>query len=361
VEAGAGTMQQFQNPSDRRIDPTTQRQVIELAARLQERDRDHLSEIELEEMAAEAGLSREYVREALKQLSTPATPVMPKLAPKAIEHSPAGDRWFHVAIIVMIVMYAVVGLSVNPHQSWSGWLFVAALMAGVFAWFNRKRGAAVTYSTVLGFIFGMICIFPYESFAHIFFTGAGFLFGLAVHSVRQRLFPFSSPAVATPAPVAEPDDRLDRLERLRLLRGELESERIFGLYQRWVAGIVANHGGEIQAAAGDGAMAMFPNGVSAIRAARSIQRDISAFNQETGGDILVRCGVSEGPVAWRPGMAIGAIQSPIIDRAALRQRASTPGGVAVGEELIAEAAAEFGRVEATTDAQGDRVFIATPM
>jgi class 3 adenylate cyclase len=127
----------------------------------------------------------------------------------------------------------------------------------------------------------------------------------------------------------------------------LTVEYSFGQFQRWVTEVVQRWGGEIQSAAGDGMMGLFPSDAEALRAARQLQEELARFNAERNRLPLpfrIRCGVSAGEVAVEAGEAIGHLQSAIIDRAAALQKRAEPGGILVSGEVAATALIELGPV-----------------
>jgi class 3 adenylate cyclase len=382
-----GTMQEFgQGATARKIDPSMQRQVIELASRLQERDRDHVTEWELEQLAEEAGLSREYVRQALRQIDKPEVVKTPKKSKPREEPVQVGNpTWFVITASLVCFGWGALADIVNrPYDTSRPFILFALPMVALIGYAAGRRPLAGFFAC---FFSGMTMLNArWEVKEAVFLLCCGTLLGLAGCWVRERTNPVAPEHEEMEQPVVS-DDRLDRLERLRSLRseleserirrafvsidvvgsfrlkqelGELEAERLFGRYQRWLSEIVSNHGGEIQSAAGDGAMAMFPNGLSALRSSRSLVRALAQFNAENDGRLHIRIGISEGAVPWRAGQPIGSIQSPVLDRAALRQKSAPTDGVAIGEELVTEAAVEFGSLEAVSSNTADRVFVCRP-
>lgn len=125
----------------------------------------------------------------------------------------------------------------------------------------------------------------------------------------------------------------------------LATEYSFGQFQRWVVEVVQRWGGEIQSAAGDGMMGLFPSAAEALRAARQLQEGIARFNAEHNRlphPFRIRCGVSAGEVAVGGGEAIGQLHSAIIDRAAALQKRAEPAGILVSGEVAAAALIELG-------------------
>ena len=107
---------------------------------------------------------------------------------------------------------------------------------------------------------------------------------------------------------------------------------------------IAAAGGEVCSTAGDGLMCMFSEEAAAARAARELQAGLPRFNAERNRLPLpfrLRCGISAGEVALEPGIPLGHLHSPVIDRAAFLQKRAEPGGVLVGAEAATAAAAEL--------------------
>lgn len=143
----------------------------------------------------------------------------------------------------------------------------------------------------------------------------------------------------------------------------LAVEYSFGQFRQWAEAVVAGQNGQIHSAAGDGLMAMFDNDVSACRAARALQTQIIAFNTQYNRlpePIAIRCGISAGEVPVESGKPIGDLQSPIVDRAANRQKQAPPGAVALGAELTAPALTELGMLKPLPDAEGETLFCWQP-
>jgi class 3 adenylate cyclase len=115
----------------------------------------------------------------------------------------------------------------------------------------------------------------------------------------------------------------------------------------WVEGTVRANGGEMQSAAGDGVMCVFPAEAGAVRAARQLQEGIPPFNGEQNRlpvPFRIRFGVSAGEVAIDAGVPLGHLHSPVIDRAAALQKRAQPGDILVGSEVTAAALLELGSV-----------------
>jgi class 3 adenylate cyclase len=199
--------------------------------------------------------------------------------------------------------------------------------------------------------------------------------------------PIPAPVVAAPAPVNRSGrvSRQELLDQVMTLQAELQrqkqrrtflsidvvdsshlvqsgselaAEHTFNVFKMWLETIVRRNGGEIQSSAGDGAMCIFADDASAIRAARQLQADLDMFNQNRNRLPLpfrIRCGISAGSVPIEEGAPIRDIQSPAIYRAAQMQKQAQPGGIVVSEEVSAAALQELGDlslVENTAETQG---------
>jgi class 3 adenylate cyclase len=128
---------------------------------------------------------------------------------------------------------------------------------------------------------------------------------------------------------------------------DLAVEHSFGQYRAWVEEVVRARDGEMQSAAGDGVMAIFPTDASAVRAARQLQEELAGFNQTHNRLPLpfrIRCGVSAGEVAMEEGTPLGHLQSPVIDRAAALQKRAEPGDIVVSAEAAGAALVELGNL-----------------
>ena len=107
-------------------------------------------------------------------------------------------------------------------------------------------------------------------------------------------------------------------------------------------------------------MCVFRDEPSAIRAAREIQTSIEGFNagrNRLSTPFRVRCGITAGAVALEPGVPLGHVNSPILDRAATLQKKADPGDIVVGSEVAAAALVELGGVSALPElVNGERAF-----
>ncbi|MFN3650538.1 MAG: adenylate/guanylate cyclase domain-containing protein [Armatimonadota bacterium] len=353
-----------------RYDAETVRKVTALAQQLQDRQQETLTARQIEEIGGEVGLAPGFIRQALARLrQTPADEL---------------ERQRRAEFKELL----------------AAWLFTA--FWGAAAWFLRfDTGWVNGFTTVvapaplallLGFLTGkdragacaglalMATLAP--TFHHEYlrmsheFNGLGYVvFGGPVAAIlgwqgarlRSHFFPRKD-APRTPLGRAELLDLLfslqSQLEGQRQRRAflsvdvvgstamkqdatDLAAEHSFNRYREWVEGIVSGEGGEVQSAAGDGLMAMFPDEARALRAARQLQDGLDRFNTESNRlprPFRLRCGVSAGEVPLEPGRPLGHLQSAVIDRAAVLQKSARPGEVVVGGEAVAAALLELGAV-----------------
>jgi class 3 adenylate cyclase len=129
---------------------------------------------------------------------------------------------------------------------------------------------------------------------------------------------------------------------------ELVVEHSFSQFRSWLEEIIQAEGGLVQTVAGDGAMCLFPDEVSAVRAAHRIQSSLAEFNitrNRLTMPFQVRCGICSGEIALEEGVPLREIQSPAMYRAAMLQKRAEPGGIVVGEEV---AIAATGQLSALT-------------
>lgn len=144
---------------------------------------------------------------------------------------------------------------------------------------------------------------------------------------------------------------------------ELLVEHSFSRYAKWVADVARKHGGEVQAAAGDGVMCAFPTERDALHAARELHEGLTDFNAEHNRlpvPFRIRCGLSAGEVPWEPGTPIGLLQSPVIDRAAAMQKVAAPGTIVMSEEVVNAAGDVLGEVSDMPDlVEGTRASVWT--
>jgi class 3 adenylate cyclase len=110
-------------------------------------------------------------------------------------------------------------------------------------------------------------------------------------------------------------------------------------YMTRVAGVVSDHGGQIDKFLGDGVLAFFKEAPAALRAACQLQRSIAAFNAERGASgappFHTRVGLATGPVVLAS-LGSGSrreftIIGDSVNLASRLQSDAAPGGVLMDE------------------------------
>jgi class 3 adenylate cyclase len=373
--------------AERRYDRETLGKVTALAERLQSRQAETLSARDIEAIGTEVGLEPAFVRQALAELAAESRPAV-------AEPRPSIDSVVAARRVEFRSMLA----------AWSGALLaglVALIGAGSPAWvLFWAVGAVLPLAVLLGFLagkkgaaftagFALICALapalqiafgiemrhgPLPFLPYIMFGGplAGWLARQGA-KLREYYSPLPEPKAALPAaPVSRPallsllfalQRQLEGQKQRRaflsvdvvgsseMKRGapELSVEYSFTRYRAWIEEVVRRGGGEIQSAAGDGAMCLFVDDGAAIRAARQLQEGVAAFNASHNRlpvPFRLRCGASAGEVVTDPSLPLSHLHSPVIDRAAALQKAAAPGDILVGAELAAAGLVELGALAA---------------
>lgn len=325
-----------------RYDPETAGKVAALASRLQSKHQETLSARELEAIGAEVGLKPSFIREACGYL----------------QESPArASRW-------------------EGHRR-SGYGHCGPLQeSGVrpsdclhlFSPRTLKAIAGAWWAA--GWTLPLILVITTSFLFRGGIAAAFFFLGWAIYIGGGVLLSHLSETEAEPPPQQLP--RAQLLEMLFALQGQLEGQKqhraflsvdvvdssemkrlgpdlaveySFGQFHRWVEEIVREEGGEMQSAAGDGVMCLFPTQGSAVRTARRLQEGIDRFNatrNRLGTPFRLRCGISAGAAAIEEGGSLGRLQSPVIDCAAALQKRAAPGDIVVAEEAAEAALKELG-------------------
>ena len=467
----AGSSLTQSESSEARFDESKQRDVLELATRLQREHFETLSASEIEVAAAEAGLDPEFVREAINRIASVPTV---KEKPKQVATK---EEWF-VAIFVPLVVFGTLTLKyISRHQGLGlphtisglllslGGIGVVALAAvGVRSlvmpqstalpsqaqkdaqWMKSVRSASPAQMAIYGLLgatilailtsggrvgngsfggevllLGALCPFlggVQTNAKNGFWRGAfaGVMAGASIY-ISFTLSQFQTTRfVDLPALCAagiavcgtlsiigygfrslfrrNQTPELDRAELLKQLfelqttldshrenrsflsidvvgstfmksrATELEVEHSFLQYQLWLAEVIRQHGGEVQAVAGDGAMAMFRDPLAAVTAARALQKGIHAFNAQSNRlstPFVIRCGVAEGRVGLDARTPLGMVHSQVVDRAALLQKSAQPGSIVVQSDLIAVAMPILESLSVLTLVDGSTAYTSAPV
>lgn len=345
-----------------RYDSEMLKKVTALAHQLQQRDTQTFTPDEMEEIGAEVGLGRSFIRRALAQLA-PAPKPVPETAPLPAGRSglrralarlagqPLKKReiraatWWSMgwmlpmigAMLALLVhggeqliplgFFSALGLYLGPGMFFSGLARKdapadqdaeeRAAQALVAAWW----GAGWTLPMV-GVGLGLWLHWEKAGIPLLFFTGLMLYLGNGV-----RLSLLSKQESADPELSAQPElSRAKLLEvlfelqhaleaqkqhraflsidvvdssRMKLEASDLAVEHSFGRLHRWLGDEVRACGGELHSAAGDGMMCLFADETQALRAARRIQEGIHRFNREQN-----RLGV---PFRLRCGVSAGEV------------------------------------------------------
>lgn len=340
-------MLQHEPQHEPRYDAETLHKVTALAQQLKARQQETLTAREIETIGEEVGLERRFMQEALAQVTTPASRASQA---SALERS---------------------------HR----------LKAFMSAWWAAGWTVPLMLVTATGRLGDLAAVFFFMGWA--IYIGGGILLSMLSKSPEEVQEParHALPAQHSTGPPERRISRADLLDALFAIQQALELhkqhraflsldvvgssamkagadplsvEHSFGQFRAWVEETVRGHGGEMQSAAGDGMMCVFRDEASAIRAARELQDRIELFNMERNrlpAPFQVRCGVTAGAVALEPGMPIGHLNSPVLDRAAAFQKRAQPGDIVLGSEVAAAGLVELGGVAALPElVNGERVF-----
>lgn len=354
-----------------RYDAETLRKVTALASELKTRHQETLSAGEIESIGAEVGLEPRFMAQALAQVTQPESTVRTA----SVEHAgfppevrfrlkAVAKAWWAAGWTLPIMMGTLVGMRGEPPPIFFlGW----ALYIGV------------------GILLSTLSKSP-EELADEDRPRGGSRRRQRWHAEGPQAMAPGSQTTAAPQPGRQ-ISRADLLDALFAIQQALEQhkqhraflsldvvnstsmkagvdplvvEHSFGQFRAWVEGIIRAHGGEMQSAAGDGMMCVFPDEASALRSAREMQGSIEGFNgarNRLGVPFRIRCGITAGTVALEPGTPIGHLNSPVLDRAATLQKRAEPGDIVVGGEVAAAALVELGGVAVLPElVNGERAF-----
>ncbi|MBC8064986.1 MAG: adenylate/guanylate cyclase domain-containing protein [Chlorobia bacterium] len=330
---------------------TQQLEAVRLALRMQQASDESLTLAQLEEIGKEAGVDPEQIRKAVEALRS------------TDEHKRRqGNRR---DLIALVTSFLAVMLSVSfplvIRQLPAATLIYIALAVGLGYVCKRPWVAAIVgfvvnigYSLGNGHPQGMeqAQINQKEIISIISFT----VFGLLGWGVNRVMTPKPPKQEKGPPDRAELVKQFvalqDRLEQgkvqsavlcvdvegstgMKAGESDLDIEYSFNAYLGLVDEAVEKHGGKMESAAGDGAMAVFTTADRAILAAQNLVGAVEAFN--ANGNRLktpfrVRCAISSGEIGFNRGGSIGRSHSIVFDRAGKAQKGAEPGGIVVTED-----------------------------
>jgi class 3 adenylate cyclase len=354
-----------ESAAEPRYDTGTLRKVAGLAARLQTRQQETLTAREIEAIGAEAGLEPAFIRQALIQL----TSEQPR--PSAARSSKA-EFWSRLAAFSIPLWWSALAAAAGRDAGVLIILLSPWPLAPLLGFLAAKKKGGLAAGIELILILDAV-LFSFAPHAEagalpLFYLllgaplagGLGWLgASLREHHLPRRLMthPVSRQSLLNLLFTLQSQLEgrkqhraflsVDAVGSSEMKRGapELTVEHSFGQYRAWIDEVVRVHGGEMQSAAGDGVMALFPADAGAVRAARQLQEEVPRFNREHNrlpAPFRVRCGISAGEVAIETGVALGHLQSTVIDRAAALQKRADPGSILVSSEVAGAALVELG-------------------
>jgi class 3 adenylate cyclase len=356
-----------------RYDVGTLRKVAALATRLQGQHQETLTAQEIVAVGAEAGLKPAFIRQALAQLTAEQ--------PRPLAAQPSKPEfWSRFAAFTIPLWWGALAAAAGRSDAAVVMILLAPWpLAALLGFLAARKKAGLTAGIELILILNVVLIgiaTHGEAGAlplFYFLIGAPLAGGLGWlgASLRERHLPrpLMTPSVSRQGLLNLLFTLQRQLEGQKQRRTflsvdvvgssemkrsapELAVEHAFGLYRIWMEGVVRAHGGEMESAAGDGVMAIFPTDAGALKAARQLQEELPRFNQAQSHlpqPFHIRCGVSAGEVAIEEGMPLGHLHSPVIDRAAALQKRAAPGDIVVSGEVTATALVELGGLAPLSD------------
>jgi len=310
-----------------RYSPETLSKVVELASRIQMDARETLTAEEVEAIGKEVGLDAVFVRQAMEEFvrEHQAAKGRTQVAKATMWKSIMAGWWAAGWTVPFILVTATHG-DLGAPLFFLGWAIYIGGGMLLTAWTkvfethaepSRKTLNRLSRSDLLVMLFALQRL---------------------LEGQRQRRAFLSVDVVGS--------------SEMKSTANELEAEYSFQQFHRWLEGIVTKHGGQIHSVAGDGAMCMFSDDSEAVKAALELQREIAQFNATQNllsVPFRIRCGISAGNVPISDETTIGQIYSHVLDRAAILQKMSKPGGIVVGGEVAGAALMLLGEVSPLTD------------
>jgi class 3 adenylate cyclase len=358
------------------VDASLVGKIVNMASRLQIQHDETLTESQIESIGAEIGLEPSFIQQALAQLEEgePKTPIA--VHPKKLKF------WMTASAFILPVIWGTLSMlfslrDVNIATTFFT-IITAIPMAVLLGYLTGKKDLAQLAAMEL------VAALAPSTHGHLI---PYLIFGLILSrklaergvELREEHDPLKSHE-GSKAPVS----RRDLLNLLMRLENQLEVqlqqrtflsvdivgssmiaqsadprdvEFTFHQFHRWLELIVQRYGGEVWYTAGDGSMCAFKDERSALRAARQLLESMSEFNRiqnRLAIPLQIRCGVCAGGVALEEGVPLNEIQSPVMYRAAMLQKRAEPGGIVIGDEVMAAVHDELTGLTPLPDPPADR-------
>lgn len=299
------------------------RKVIEMATRLQWDARESLTPQEIEAIGKEVGLEPTFIRQALEEFWGEKKPRgKEKTVWKNIFHDPRirtsfVSAWWACGWALPFALAALMPDPIDGAFFFFGWiLYIGGGI--VLSAICRPRHPESSQASL-------------KRWSRTELLELLFTLQRALESQKERRAFLSIDVVGS--------------TEMKRSGPEPDVEYSFRRFLEWAERIVKENKGQVHSAAGDGLMAMFPDDVSAVKAAKALQEGIKAFNATYNRlpvPFQIRCGVSAGEVPIEDGTPLGYLHSPVIDRAARLQRCAEPGDILVSGEVQAAALSVLG-------------------
>lgn len=339
--------QRPEEPQVARYSSENAQKIIAMAGRLQDAASDHVVTVdEIEQIAKEVGVRPEFVRQALETM---------RLQDVHIEEAQSRRR----QTVAKAPQKQATHEPFRLDKLWWATMWISIPVAGIFAGMAPGGRHFEIFPALAPFAYIGVGIFLSMIFKPRR-TAAQVEAASSREALLEKLFELQQHLESTRVRRAFLSVDVAGSSELKATNTELAVEFSFGQYRRWVEEIVQAEGGLVQVAAGDGAMCIFPDDASAVRAGQRLLRDLPRFNVEQNrlsAPLRIRCGVSVGEVALEPGTPIGHLQSPVIDRAAALQKAGEPNSLVVSASVAPAALIDAGGFRSTEALAGEPAYI----
>ncbi len=339
-----------------------------------------MTAVEIEDAAAEVGIDRASIRQALGMVAQPPAPEpqppLPAPSPRRFGSGVALKAlmaaWWSAGWTIPLLMLAD---SRMRHQESIGGFFLGwgiYLGVGVFASTlashmhrptedekalrkqERRARPRARHEVTIG------VTLQQPGLAGPAVSTGVHLADLSRQAVIERLFALQGHLEGQKSRRAFLGVRVVGAADLKRSGSDLAVEFSFGRLYDWMQEVVHHHGGQLHRGVGDGAMACFAEDVGAVRAARALQDGIQSFNQlhnRLPVPFSLQCGIHAGEVPILPGQSLGDLHHPVLDLAAELMRKAEPGGALLSAPLAAAALIEIGPIEPNQEAvKGQTVF-----